>query len=362
LLRVIHEGKQAVGALLLMAAALAGACAVGNVAVGRLRRWLLARQIMDVPGQRSSHSEPTPRGGGLVFFPVIALAVGGYLLVFDPHFGAGWIFVLLTAAIGILSWLDDVRNIPAAVRLVVQVLVAVAAVVFIGSWTSVAFPVAGTVALKAAGPAITALWIVGLTNAYNFMDGIDGIAATQAVLAGLGWAALGLLAGWPLVGLVGAVTAGVCLGFLVHNLPPARIFMGDVGSAVLGFTFAILPLLSGSMDPRLPWLALLFVWPFVFDTALTFARRLAAGENVMEAHRDHLYQRLVRCGWSHGAVTVLYGALALAGVAVGIAWWSGLAPGWTAVAIPAGALAGLLALVSRVISAQGRAAAEVPPR
>lgn len=109
--------------------------------------------------------------------------------------------------------------------------------------------------------------------------GLMGLRAPRP--SWLAWA--GWLGGWPIVGVAGAVIAGVCLGFLIHNRPPAQIFVGDVGSAVLGFTIAMLPLLSGSADPRLPLVALLFVWPFVCDTFLPFARRLWAGNNVLEA-------------------------------------------------------------------------------
>ncbi len=138
----------------------------------------------------------------------------------------------------------------------------------------------------------------------------------QAVIAGLGWLAMGQLVGQPLVSLVGVLVAGSSLGFLGHNWPPARIFMGDVGSAFLGFTLATLAVLSGLADARLPFAGVLALWPFVFDTAFTLLRRWRRGENIFAAHRSHLYQRLVIAGWRHRDVTLLYLWLALLAVAL----------------------------------------------
>ena len=153
------------------------------------------------------------------------------------------------------------------------------------------------------------------------MDGIDGIAGGQAVVAGLGWAALGWLSDQPLVGILGILLAASSLGFLGHNWPPARIFMGDVGSAFLGFTFAVLAVAAAQRDARLALAGVLLVWPFIFDACFTFLRRLRNGENVFAAHRSHLYQRLVIAGYSHRTVTLLYIGLA--------AWGAILAQLWT---------------------------------
>ena len=180
------------------------------------------------------------------------------------------------------------------------------------------------------GGIITFLWIVGLTNAYNFMDGIDGIAGGQAVVAGLGWATIGWLNNVPLVFALGLFICASSLGFLGHNWPPAHIFMGDVGSAFLGYTFAILPLLHN--NATMPLVGLLLVWPFVFDTVFTFVRRLLKGENVFSAHRSHLYQRLVIAGYSHQRVALTYIGLAAVGGVLAIAWYLNL-PGSNALII-----------------------------
>ena len=174
-----------------------------------------------------------------------------------------------------------------------------------------------------AGLPLTFVWIVGFTNAYNFMDGIDGIAGSQAVAAGLGWMVLGQLSGQPAVSVLGLLLASSTLGFLGHNWPPARIFMGDVGSAFLGYTFAALAVAAVRGNPRLALAGILLVWPFVFDTTLTLIRRLSRRENVFSAHRSHLYQRLVIAGYSHRGVTLLYAGLAVAGALLAIIWFIG---------------------------------------
>jgi SAM-dependent methyltransferase len=180
---------------------------------------------------------------------------------------------------------------------------------------------------------LTLLWIVGLTNAYNFMDGIDGIAGCQAAIAGMGWCALGGWSGLPLVTVLGLLLAASSLGFLIHNWPPAKIFMGDVGSTFLGYSLAVLPILAAQSDPRLAVAGVLLVWPSVFDASFTFLRRLRRGENVFAAHRSHLYQRLVITGLSHRWVSSLYGALALIGLALACAWTLRLPGGAPAVAL-----------------------------
>jgi UDP-N-acetylmuramyl pentapeptide phosphotransferase/UDP-N-acetylglucosamine-1-phosphate transferase len=167
------------------------------------------------------------------------------------------------------------------------------------------------------GIPLTLAWIVGLTNAYNFMDGIDGIAAGQAIVAGIGWLILGNMLGEPRFAALGLAVAASSLGFLVHNRPPAKIFMGDVGSAFLGFTFAFMTVWCSQKSPNGVWfaeLSVLFLWPFAFDSILTFFRRLCKRENVFAAHRSHLYQRLVQSGMTHGQVSGVYTALAAVGL------------------------------------------------
>jgi len=140
------------------------------------------------------------------------------------------------------------------------------------------------------------------------------------VVTGVGWAILGVIAGQPLIGLLGAIVATSALGFLAHNWSPARIFMGDTGSAFLGFTFATLMLLSLQTSPTFALAGALIVWPFVFDAGITFIRRLLRGEKVFQAHRSHLYQRLVIAGYTHRFVALLYIGLSTIGIVVALVW------------------------------------------
>ncbi len=319
--------------------------------LGVVRRWAERRRLLDIPNPRSSHTTPTPRGGGLA---IVAAGLGGWLLSFlvfgVDRPGAVAAYLAGAALVAGVSWLDDLRSLSHRVRLAAHALAGVAALAVLGAWSEVTLPGLGTLRLGWAGPVLSLVWIVGLTNAYNFMDGIDGIAGSQGVVAGLGWGALAWVAGDASAGVLAGCLAVSCAGFLRENWPPARIFMGDVGSAFLGFTFAVLPLLH---RPPSAWespgphavLGILAVWPFVFDTAFTVLRRIGRRERLAEAHRTHLYQRLAQSGWSHGRVSALYAALALLGVTVGGLWWRTGAGGWV-VLVPAAA-AGLWGLVRR---------------
>jgi UDP-N-acetylmuramyl pentapeptide phosphotransferase/UDP-N-acetylglucosamine-1-phosphate transferase len=291
--------------------------------VTALRLWAERRQILDVPNERSSHSRPTPRGGGLVIviLSTLGLAVAWLL---SPIWHPAALLAYLAAAwlIAGVSWLDDLRSLPNRVRFAAHSLGAILAILAFGAWRVVSIPLIGPLDLGVLGLFITFIWIAGLTNAYNFMDGIDGIAGGQAVVAGLGWAFLGWRDNQPLVAALGLLLAATSLGFLGHNWPPARIFMGDVGSAFLGYTFAVLPVIAAQHNPRLAVAGVLLVWPFVFDAAFTFLRRLRHHENVFAAHRSHLYQRLVIAGHSHRTVTRLYIGLAATGAMLAARWYS----------------------------------------
>jgi UDP-N-acetylmuramyl pentapeptide phosphotransferase/UDP-N-acetylglucosamine-1-phosphate transferase len=302
----------------------------GGVAYFRL--WAERRQILDVPNERSSHTRPTPRGGGLVIV-VVTLLCGSLLAAVyaSPGMWSAYFTYLAGALlVAVVSWLDDLRSLPSLIRLSTHLLAALVAVAGLGYWERMALPLLGTVTPGWWGAVIGAAWIVGLTNAYNFMDGTDGIASGQALVAGLGWALLGWGAGLPLVGGLGLLVACASLGFLIHNWPPARIFMGDVGSAFLGYTLAVLPLMYGFFrkdSAGVPVVGLLLVWPFVFDTVFTFFRRLSRRENVFAAHRSHLYQRMSSAHSGHARVALLYSGLALVGCLLARVWSTRAATG-----------------------------------
>ncbi len=293
--------------------------------VAALRHWAHNGRAVDIPNARSSHTQPTPRGGGLLIVIVTLLGLTIYGLSksrsLDWGFGAYMAGAIIIAAIG---WLDDLQSVPFWLRIIVQSLAAIMIIIFIGYLNDITFPVAGSITLGWRGIPLTFVLIVGLINAYNFMDGIDGLAGIQAVLGGLAWLVVGLTLTATPTAVLGILIAASALGFLLHNWSPARIFMGDVGSTFLGFTFAVLIILNGNEDALLAAVGLLFLWPFIFDTSFTLIRRLKRRENIFEAHRTHLYQRLVITGYSHSFVSLLYAGLALVGILLGIAWYMGL--------------------------------------
>ncbi|MEO6393543.1 MAG: glycosyltransferase family 4 protein [Pyrinomonadaceae bacterium] len=284
--------------------------------------WATRREVFDIPNDRSSHETPTPRGGGLV---MVVLTLAG-VLVFGIMYGEVrtlWWYLIGGALIAIVSWFDDLQDLPSTVRFAVHGIGALLAIEGFGYWQSVNLPFLSTIGLGWAGLAVTFVWVVGLTNAFNFMDGVDGIAGLQAVVAGLAWMVFGWWTDQSLIVVIGLMVSCSSLGFLLHNWSPARIFMGDVSSAFLGFTFAALPLMAarnGGVQDRWMLASILVMWPFVFDTTLTLIRRLLRGENVLKAHRSHLYQRLVIVGMSHAGASSLYGVFALLSALIGAAW------------------------------------------
>ncbi len=291
------------------------------------RRWALHRNILDIPNERSAHTMPIPRGGGLGIASV-TLVLFAVILVAKPDLpvAVGVAYILSGAVIAGIGWLDDTHTLPVSVRFGVQTSAVLILVLVGGAMEAVLVPPFGIVTFGVVpGFLLTLLWLTGLTNAFNFMDGIDGLAGTQALIAGLSWCALLLVDGQVSLALLAGLIAATSLGFLWLNAPPARIFMGDVGSTFLGFTLAVLPVLAyqTTKNPRL-WVAgALFVAPFVFDTALTVIRRALRRENILKAHFSHLYQRLIKLGWSHARVTGLYGLLALVSVFGGFAYYGG---------------------------------------
>lgn len=306
-----------------IAALCTGAAITTYGAVFGFTQWALRRKWLDLPNERSSHVRPTPRGGGIV---IVGVSLAGLLLA---ALTGSWdslrgylVGALLVAGI---SWIDDRRRVSSGLRLLVHIAATACLLWGTGSFTALTLPGGGNLHLGLWGVPLCALWVIGLTNAYNFMDGIDGIAAGQALIAALGWSVLAWVNQSVVVVQFSVLLAGSAFGFLLLNWSPAKVFMGDIGSAFLGFTFAALPLLARSMgtfdaEGTLPLVAVLFVWPFVFDSFFTFICRLLRKEHVFSAHRSHLYQRLVIAGYSHLRVTSLYLGLAAAGVGVGLLW------------------------------------------
>ena len=281
--------------------------------VAAYRRFSSKRGLLDVPNARSSHEIPTPRGGGLII--VIVSLISYCAVSFIATYNISWGYVVGALLIALVSWLDDLYSISFIARLLIHSVAACLVVADLGHWNDFYLLGTGiTLRLGTVGIVITFFWIVWMVNAYNFMDGIDGIAGLQAIVASAGWLMFAFVFGYDSIYLFAGVLLFTNLGFLIHNWSPAKIFMGDVGSAFLGFTFAAVPLMALKEKPEgsfiIPVIGISFVWFFMFDTVLTFGLRLLTGKKVWMAHREHLYQRLILSGYSHRFVTVLYGIFA----------------------------------------------------
>jgi UDP-N-acetylmuramyl pentapeptide phosphotransferase/UDP-N-acetylglucosamine-1-phosphate transferase len=288
------------------------------IGVRIIRKWSLERQLLDIPNERSSHTVPVPHGGGLIIVIICLLSYVPITLYAQLHAVEGqpvpfsWGYFTGAILIALISFIDDIHPISIIWRLLVHSIAAILVIVDVDTWHGITM--LGHLSLGNFGYVLTFIWIVWMVNSFNFMDGIDGLAGLQAVIAGLGWIVLGYILDMPAIYLFSGIIASASLGFLVHNWNPANIFMGDVGSAFLGFTFASLPLLARTIAIKspdlLPIAAVLFVWFFLFDSVVTLVRRALRGERIWTAHREHLFQRLVGSGMSHRAVTIIYGILA----------------------------------------------------
>jgi len=283
-------------------------------------RWGLA----DVPNERSSHASPVPKGGGFGI-PLVAGIAG---VLFAP--ARLWI-ICPALFVSLIAFYNDRKELSPGIRLLAEAIAAgaVAVPVLTTVGASLSVPLAAILFLG------STLYVVAQANFFNFMDGIDGIAAIEAIVS---FSLLGAFAGLggnaeiPLIS--AAVVAGVA-GFLPLNFPRARVFMGDVGSLFLGFFFASLAVSLSASLKDLATIAL-FQGVFSIDGAVTIVRRAFRGENLMQAHRNHLYQRLVHLkGWSHPRTSLVYGgvqaafgaaALLLRGSSMGVValLWSGL--------------------------------------
>lgn len=286
-----------------------------------IRRLVLHHHILDHPNERSSHSVPTPRGGGLA----IAILVLGLGLWVAQGAGLyqGLIYLVGGTIVAWLGWCDDLSSLSPRIRFLVQGAVAAASIDGLGYFKVVMIPMFGPLQLGLVGIVITFLWIIGLTNAYNFMDGIDGMAGGVALSAGLGWMWLAsnmhnTFAFWVAL----AITAS-SLGFLGHNWSPAKIFMGDVGSTFLGYSFAVLPLIASTHGGDALMLGTLLMWTIIMDAGVTFLGRLIKRENVFAAHRSHLYQQLVIAGYKHETISLLYIVLTLLAGLLSYEWSQG---------------------------------------
>lgn len=274
---------------------------------------VFGRRLLDVPNFRSSHALPTPRAGG------IGVVAGMLPALAFP----GTIWPLATTLLmALVGFRDDVKPLAAVPRLITQIAVCAATVALLTHW-----PLWVVSALT--------LFTVGYLNAFNFMDGVNAISALNAVVVGVGYVTAGLVYDSPVALGMGAVLAGTAVGFLPFNVT-GRIFLGDVGSYAYGMAIAITAVTASVSG--VPWPVLLGpLLIYYTDTGYTLIRRMRAGENPLQAHRDHVYQRLTTLGYSHvesACCNALFGV-----VTMGAGWLlaDGQSLGW--VLAPVAALA-----------------------
>jgi UDP-N-acetylmuramyl pentapeptide phosphotransferase/UDP-N-acetylglucosamine-1-phosphate transferase len=293
--------------------ATASAAFVASCLGTRLLVTLLRRgAVLDHPNERSSHIVPVPRGGGIA---VVATIIAAWITLYATGTAPQSSLWIALAAIGLaaISWIDDLRRLSPAPRLLAQIAAVVA-----GIWLALGGAVfQGWLPpwLDIAATAIVWVWFI---NLFNFMDGIDGIAGSETAAIGIGLVLLASVGsdGDPGIAVPAAAVAAAALGFLIWNWAPSRIILGDVGSVPLGY---ILGYLLCELAVRGRWqAALILPLYFLADASLTLLRRLVRGERIWQAHREHFYQRAVQRGLGHDAVVLRVIAANI--VLIGCAW------------------------------------------
>lgn len=295
--------------------------------------------MLDHPNRRSLHVSPTPRGGGLAIF--VAILISGTLAAAVYAAGVDLVWLAVPAfLIAAVSFLDDWLTINLGYRMATHF--AAAGLLMWGGFglgdlvlPSVLWPLAEPVAIG-----FSLLFVVWMVNLYNFMDGMDGFAAGMAVVGFGSFALLGWLAGDARFTAFNLIVAAAAAGFLVFNFPPARIFMGDIGSSLLGFLAAAFALWA-DRDGIFPlWVSVLIFSPFIVDATVTLLKRIVRRERFWQAHKTHYYQRLVQLGWGHKR-TVLweYALMVLCSIWALSVWrqpvaWQWLAIGFWIVSYP----------------------------
>lgn len=275
-----------------------------------LRRYALHRSIIDIPNARSSHSVPTPRGGGLSI--VVAF------LAVIPFFGWAQLVPLQTLValggaggfVAMIGFMDDHGHVPARWRLVAHFSAAAWALFWIGGLPPLVI-YGWTLDIGWIGHGLGVVYLVWMLNLYNFMDGIDGIASIEALCSCLGACVLYWIGGFGGIYWPPLILAMAVIGFLYWNFPPARIFMGDAGSGFLGITLGVISLQAAWISPQLLWGWLILLGVFIVDATFTLIRRLIQGQKVYEAHRTHAYQYASRKAGKHLPVTLAVAAINL---------------------------------------------------
>ncbi|ADN09534.1 MraY family glycosyltransferase [Sulfurimonas autotrophica] len=260
-----------------------------------IKNYAIKKSLVAEVNERSSHSAPTPHGGGIAV--AVTWFIGISYLFFAHSIDSSFYYALMAGALlAVVSYIDDLYELSAKVRLLTQALVATFGLYFLGGFERL-----DLFFFTIESPIITNVFaffmIIWFINLYNFLDGIDGYAGSEAVFLGL--AGFILFGGAHFLVLVFAV-----LGFLVWNWHRAKIFMGDVGSTLLGYTVAIFTIYYANQDAANLWIWLILFGLFWFDATLTLFRRYRNDEKLSQAHRKHAYQRLNQSGWAHDKVVI----------------------------------------------------------
>ncbi len=275
-----------------------------------LRRYALHKSLLDIPNGRSSHTVPTPRGGGVAI--VVSYLAALTLLLAEGALSVP-VFLALGGAglfIAALGFLDDHGHIAARWRLLGHFCAAIWALFWLGGLPPIII-FGQSLDIGWLGHVLAAFYLVWLLNLYNFMDGIDGIASVEAVCVCISAAVICAFNGFfELIGLPLLLAAAV-LGFLLWNFPPAKIFMGDAGSGFLGIILGVLSLQAAWISSQLLWAWLILLGVFIVDATVTLIRRLVRGDKVYEAHRSHAYQFASRKYGKHLPVTSAVGVINL---------------------------------------------------
>ncbi len=290
----------------LLLAALAAAC----LFTGLIRRYALRSNLIDVPNQRSSHTLPTPRGGGMAIVAVFLCSVVALFALDMLTQKQCWALFGAGAWVALVGFMDDHRHIPAGWRLLAHFLAAGWGLYWLGGFPPLHL-FGQVIDMGGFGHIFGLFYLVWLLNLYNFMDGIDGIAGIEAISVCLGGVLLFLLTDKAALWLEPALLAAAAAGFLIWNFPPAKIFMGDAGSGFLGIVLGLISIQATWLNPTLFWSWLCLLGVFIVDATWTLWQRFRRGARLHEAHRSHAYQFAARRFGSHKTVTLGVGAVNL---------------------------------------------------
>lgn len=288
-----------------------------------LTRLMIKINVEDIPNHRSSHDRPTPKSGGVAIALGYCAGVGLLFAQGEPtHISAALIILHLALGLVLLGvgLADDMRELSPLTKLLMQFAVAASFSFGVGAFDHLPLPFLGDTALGVLSVPLTVLWIVGVMNLINFMDGINGLVSGSAIIAALVLALMSAIYGSAYVHVSGLILVAATAGFFVFNFPSGRIFLGDSGSMFIAYVLATLAVMGARYDGGFisPAVVPILISPLLYDAIFTLFARAARGQKLWVAHRDHLYQRLVRAGMTHVQVSGLYFALAFAAL---IAAW-----------------------------------------